>query len=108
MKQTSFVLSMIIPGKQMLGNNIDVYLQSLVKELHELWIDGVKTFDSSLNETFRMHAALMWTISDFLVLAILSSWNIYTGFVSPTCNFDTEPCRLCQVKNGILWVIDVF
>ncbi|XP_075110118.1 uncharacterized protein LOC142181226 [Nicotiana tabacum] len=36
MKHTSFILSMIIPGKHMPGNNIDVYLQPLVKELCEL------------------------------------------------------------------------
>jgi len=31
MKQTSSILSMIIPRKQMTGNNIDVYLQPLIK-----------------------------------------------------------------------------
>jgi len=69
---------MIIPGKHMLGNNIDVYLQPLVDELCELWNDGVETFDSSLNETFRMRVALMWTISDFPGLGILSSWKTHT------------------------------
>ncbi|KAH0642243.1 hypothetical protein KY290_033841 [Solanum tuberosum] len=98
MKHTSFILSMIIPGKQTPRNNIDVYLQPLVKELHELWNDGVETFDSSLNETFRMHAALMWRISNFPGLGILSGWNTYTGFACPTCNFDTEPCRLHHGK----------
>ncbi|XP_075074837.1 uncharacterized protein LOC142162387 [Nicotiana tabacum] len=98
MKHTSFILSMIIPRKHMPRNNIDVYLQPLVKELHELWNDGVETFDSSLNENFRMHAALMWTISDFLGLGILSGWNTHTGFACPTCNFDTEPCRLRHSK----------
>nr|XP_033511982.1 uncharacterized protein LOC104096129 isoform X1 [Nicotiana tomentosiformis]XP_033511983.1 uncharacterized protein LOC104096129 isoform X2 [Nicotiana tomentosiformis] len=98
MKHTSFILSMIIPGKQMPGNNIDVYLQPLVKELCELWNDGIETFDSSLKENFRMHAALMWTISDFPGLGILSSWNTHTGFACPTCNFDTEPCRFRHSK----------
>jgi len=64
-KHTSLILSMIIPGKQMAGNNIDVYLQPLVDELRELWNDGVETFDSSLNETFRMRVALM--MKDYLV-----------------------------------------
>ncbi|KAM3265685.1 hypothetical protein P3L10_002679 [Capsicum annuum] len=72
MKHTSFILSMIIPGKQMPGNNLDVYLQPLVKELRELWYDGNEMFDSSLNETFTMHVSLMWTISDFPGLGILS------------------------------------
>ncbi|XP_016490283.2 uncharacterized protein LOC107810065 [Nicotiana tabacum] len=98
MKHTSFILSMIIPGKHMPGNNIDVYLQSLVKELRELWNDGVETFDSSLNENFRMHAALMWTISDFPGLGILSGWNTHTGFACLTCNFDTELCRIRHSK----------
>ncbi|XP_052732446.1 uncharacterized protein LOC128196244 [Vigna angularis] len=94
MKHTSLILSMIIPSKQMPGNSIDVYLQPLVDELRELWNDGVETFDSSLNETFRMRAALMWTISDFPGLGILSGWNTHTGLACPTCNFDAEPCRL--------------
>nr|XP_009804123.1 PREDICTED: uncharacterized protein LOC104249398 [Nicotiana sylvestris] len=94
MKQPNFILSMIIPGPRTAGNNINVYLQPLIKELNELWYEGVETFDSSKNETFRMQAALMWTVSDFPGLDILSSWNTHTGFACPSCNFDTEPCRL--------------
>lgn len=93
-KQTSFILSMIIPGKQMPGNDIDVYLQPLIQELKELWYDGVQTLDSSKNEIFKMRAALMWTISDFSGLGNLSGWNTYTRFACPTCNFATDSCRL--------------
>ncbi|XP_055812627.1 uncharacterized protein LOC129882385 isoform X1 [Solanum dulcamara] len=53
MKQSSFILSMIIPGKKMPENDIDVYLQPLIQELRELWYDGVQTLDSSKNETFN-------------------------------------------------------
>lgn len=49
MKQTSTILSMIILGKQAPGNDIDVYLQPLIKELNEMWYDGVHTLDSSKN-----------------------------------------------------------
>ncbi|XP_060169988.1 uncharacterized protein LOC132600681 [Lycium barbarum] len=94
MKQTSFILSMIIPGKQMPGNDIDVYLQPLIQELRELWYDGVQTLDSSKNEIFKMRAALMWTISDFPALGNLSGWNTYTNFACPTCNFATDSYRL--------------
>lgn len=65
---------MIIPGPRAPGNNIDVYLQPLIKELNELWSDGVDTFDSSKNEIFRMRTALMWTISDFPRLDNLSGY----------------------------------
>lgn len=91
---------MIIPGKQAPGNNIDVYLQPLIKELNEMWYDGVRTLDSSKNEMFTLKAALMWTISDFPRLGTLSGWNTYTGLACPTCKFETDSCRL---KNGMKW-----
>ena len=53
-KQPNFIISMIIPGPRMPGNDIDVYLQPLVKELTELWNEGVKIFDSSKNKTFTL------------------------------------------------------
>lgn len=100
MKHTTFILSMIIPGKEIPGNKIDVYLQPLVKELSELWNDGVDTFDALMNETFRMREALIWIISDFPGLGSLSGWDTYTGLACPTYNFDTEPCRL---NHGSKW-----
>jgi hypothetical protein len=98
MKQTSFILSMIIPGKKAPGNNIDVYLQPLIKELQELWINGVDAYDSFKREMFKLHAALMWTISDFPGLGNLSGWNTYSGFACPSCNKDSIPCRLDDSK----------
>lgn len=89
---------MIIPGK--LGNDIDVFLQPLVKELRELWNDGVETFDASLNESFKLRATLMWTINDMPTLSNLSGWNTYTGWTFPNCNFHAKPCRL---KHGQKW-----
>ncbi|XP_015968907.1 uncharacterized protein LOC107492397 [Arachis duranensis] len=71
MKQTSFILSMIIPGPKIPGNDIDVYLEPLVDELKQLW-DGVETYDANKGTTFKMRAALMWIISDFLGLENLS------------------------------------
>ena len=102
MNHTSFILSMIIPGKQSPGNNIDVYLKPLVEELRELW-SGVDTYDSSLNENFRIRAALMWTISDFAGLGILSGWNIHTGLACPTCNLDVEPCLLRNCNKVVFY-----
>ncbi|XP_020977301.1 uncharacterized protein LOC107639764 [Arachis ipaensis] len=94
MKRTSFILSMIIPGKKMPGNNIDVYLQPLIKELKELWNEGVDAYDSFEKKAFKLHAALMWTISDFPGLGILSGWNTYTGLACLSCNFDSVPFQL--------------
>nr|GEV82066.1 hypothetical protein [Tanacetum cinerariifolium] len=65
MKPKYFMLSLLIPGLESPGNNIDVYLQPLIKELNDLWNDGLETYDKFKDETFKMYATLTWTISDF-------------------------------------------
>ncbi|XVE51929.1 hypothetical protein DITRI_Ditri02bG0079600 [Diplodiscus trichospermus] len=65
MKQPSFILSMIIPGEKGPGNDIDVYLQHLIKELKQLW-EGVDTYDASRKQNLLLKTSL-W----FLVLSIL-------------------------------------
>ncbi|CAA7061732.1 unnamed protein product [Microthlaspi erraticum] len=94
MKQTSMILSMVIPGKHMPGNDIDVYLQPLIKELKELWSDGIETLDSSTKQRFNMRAAIMWTVSDFPGLGNLSGWNTYTTLACPSCNYEGIGQRL--------------
>ncbi|KAK6793718.1 hypothetical protein RDI58_007171 [Solanum bulbocastanum] len=72
MKPEYMTLSMIIPGPSSPGQDIDVYLQPLIAELKELWEFGIETYDAHTNQTFQMRATLMWTISDFPALAMLS------------------------------------
>ncbi|XP_019254950.1 PREDICTED: uncharacterized protein LOC109233515 [Nicotiana attenuata] len=83
------MLSMIIQGPSSPGNDIDVYLRPLIEELKELWETGIDTFDAETNQTFRMRAALMWTVSDFPTLAMLSGWSTKGRLACPTCNYDT-------------------
>lgn len=64
--------SCIILNPINLKNRIDVYLQSLIDGLKMLWDVGVDTFDVSCQKTFRLHAALMWTINDLLAYGMLS------------------------------------
>ena len=58
MKQSSFILSMIIPGEKGPGNDIDIYLQPLIEELKQLW-SGVETYHVSRKENFNLRAALL-------------------------------------------------
>ena len=103
MKQTSMILSMVIPGKDMPGNDVDVYLQPLIKELKELWFDGIETVDASTKQTFDMRAAIMWTISDFPGLGNLSGWNTYTSSACPSCNYDGIGQHLLHGKKLFYW-----
>lgn len=93
MKQSFFMLSLLIPGPESLGNDIDVYLQPLIEELKELRIDGVETNDASPKQNFQMHVAVLWTISDFPAYAKGEK-------ACPSCNKDNCSVRL---KNGRKW-----
>nr|XP_009799015.1 PREDICTED: uncharacterized protein LOC104245146 [Nicotiana sylvestris] len=68
-------LSLLIPSPKSPGNNIDLYLQPLIDELKQLWVDGVETYDSYKKQNFQMRAALMWTINDFPAYGMLSGWS---------------------------------
>ena len=47
MKQTYTMMSLLILGLIELENNIDVYMQPVIKELKELWVNDVETYDIS-------------------------------------------------------------
>ncbi|KAL0307979.1 UNVERIFIED_CONTAM: hypothetical protein Sangu_3001400, partial [Sesamum angustifolium] len=54
---------------------INIYLEPLIEELHNLWHAGVLAHDSAKNETFTMRAALMWTVNDLPACGIASEWS---------------------------------
>ena len=72
MKRSNFMLSLLIPGPTSPWNDIDMYLQPLVEELKALWDVEVEMFDVSSKQSFQMHAALLWTINDFLAYGDIS------------------------------------
>nr|XP_043616177.1 uncharacterized protein LOC122588102 [Erigeron canadensis] len=63
-------------------------MQPLVKELEELWDNGVETFDASISENFHLKAAVLSTISDFPGYANLSGWSTKGEYTCPLCAFD--------------------
>ena len=88
------MLSLLIPGPQAPGRDIDVYLRPLIDELKKLWIDGVVTYDVSTEQTFKMHAVVMWTINDFPAYGNLSGWSTKGYLACPNCNEDKSSQRL--------------
>jgi hypothetical protein len=105
MKQTSLILSMIIPGPKSPENDIDVYLQPLIDVLLELW-EGVQTFDASSKEYFKLKAALMWTINDFPALAYLSGWTTSGRYACPSCGPATRSFHLKKLRCAIWAIVD--
>ncbi|GMI88465.1 hypothetical protein HRI_002515800 [Hibiscus trionum] len=88
MKQSSFILSMIISGEKGPGNDIDIYMQPLIEELKQLWV-GVETYDVLKNENFNLRAALLWTINNFPAYTNLSGWSTKGRYACPCCAAQT-------------------
>jgi hypothetical protein len=90
LKQSYWMLSMVIPGPKSPGVSIDVYLQPLIDELKVLWKDGVKAWDAVEKKEFDLHAILLWTINDFPAYAMLSGWSTKGKFACPYCHTETD------------------
>jgi hypothetical protein len=90
LKQSFWMMSMLIPGPKSPGQNIDIYLQPLIDELYDLWVNGIETWDAKEKKNFKLHAILLWTINDFPAYAMLSGWSTKGKFACPYCHKDTE------------------
>jgi hypothetical protein len=84
------MMYMLILGPKSPRQNIDVYLQPLIDELYDLWVNGIETWDAKEKKNFKLHEILLWTINDFLVCAMLSGWSTKGKFACPCCHKDTE------------------
>nr|GEX96871.1 hypothetical protein [Tanacetum cinerariifolium] len=76
MKESSFMLTLLIPGPKFLGKDIDVYLRPLIEDLKVLWDrKGVETIDVASGQKFNMRTMVLWTINDFPARSSLSGWS---------------------------------
>ncbi|GKC14009.1 hypothetical protein Tco_1010791 [Tanacetum coccineum] len=102
MKESSFMLTLLIPGPKSPGKDIDVYLRPLIKDLKVLWDrKGVETIDVASGQKFNMRAMVLWTINDFPARSSLSGWSGQGYKACPTCNEETPSIG---VKNKITYV----
>ncbi|KAL3638534.1 hypothetical protein CASFOL_017905 [Castilleja foliolosa] len=101
MKDPFLFLSLLIPGKNSPGKDIDVYLRPLVDELKELFVEGAHTFDVSVKKTFKLHASVLWTINDFPAYGDLSGWITKGYLACPSCN---ESTYFVKLRNKICYM----
>ncbi|GKE74869.1 hypothetical protein Tco_1536910 [Tanacetum coccineum] len=58
--ESSFMLTLLIPGPKSPGEDIDVYLRPLIDDLKDLWAKpGVKTIDVATDLKFNMRAVIL-------------------------------------------------
>jgi hypothetical protein len=95
MKETSLMLTLLIPGPKSPAKDIDVYLRPLIDDLVKLWKKpGILTMDVATGTQFHMRAMLLWTINDFPARSSLSGWQGQGYYACPTCKVDTPATRL--------------
>nr|GEU92309.1 hypothetical protein [Tanacetum cinerariifolium] len=75
MKQKYIMLSLLIQGPKQPGNDIDIYLKPLIKDMQDLWSKGVKVYDAYKKETFQTRAMIFCTISDSPTYGNLSRYK---------------------------------
>ncbi|KAL0433204.1 UNVERIFIED_CONTAM: hypothetical protein Slati_2654700 [Sesamum latifolium] len=81
---------MVIPAPSNTKCLIDVYLESLIKELHNLWHVAVLTHDNAKNETFAIGATLMWIVNDLPGYGMACGWSTNGVMGCPVCMEDTR------------------
>ncbi|KAL6532206.1 hypothetical protein OROGR_014176 [Orobanche gracilis] len=94
LKEPFMFLTVLVPGPDDPGLKLDVFLQPLVKELGELWDNGIPAYDVSTKTNFTLRAALLWTVSDFPAYSMLSGRKTAEKHACPHCMEDTDAFRL--------------
>jgi hypothetical protein len=90
MSKENLMLTLLIPGPKQPGNDIDVYLEPLIEDLKELWINGVSAYDAFTKSVFNLKAVLMWTINDFPAYGNLSGYSTKGKKACPVCGVQTS------------------
>ncbi|XP_062014790.1 uncharacterized protein LOC133731433 [Rosa rugosa] len=90
MSKEHLMLTLLIPGPKQPGNDIDVYLEPLIEDLKELWINGVTAYDAFTKSAFNLKAILMWTINDFPAYGNLSGYSTKGKKACPVCGVQTS------------------
>jgi hypothetical protein len=97
------MLTLLIPGKKFVKiENIDVYMELLLKELEMLW-KGVITIDVTQpqgSQVFLLLAICVWSIHDYPTYGLFAGCQVKGYMACPLCgpNVDTR-CSSHLKKN---------
>ncbi|GJT71555.1 reverse transcriptase domain-containing protein [Tanacetum coccineum] len=103
MKESSFMLTLLIPDPKSPGKDIDVYLRPLIDNLKDLWAKpGVETIDVAIGLKFNMRAMVLWTINDLPARSSLSGWSGKGYRACPKCIEDTPSVYVMHIEKNVL------
>ena len=105
LKKEVMFFTLLIPGPDHPKKSFDIFLQPLIKELKELWVDGFTAWDVSQKQNFTLRAVLLWTISDFPAYGMLSGWSTHGKLACPYCLDETDLFRLAHGRKPT-WLVN--
>jgi hypothetical protein len=85
MKKENIFLTLIVPGPQHPGKNLDVYMEPLYDDLKLLWNEGVRVYDRSVRDTFTLKACYFYSVHDLPALGMVSGHSTHGKFACPVC-----------------------
>lgn len=78
-------LALVVPGPKHPGTKLNILMQPLVDELHQLW-RGVNTWDALVKRNFPMRAIFLWSGHDFLAYGNFAGWSTHGRLACPCGN----------------------
>ncbi|XP_074336473.1 uncharacterized protein LOC141673618 [Apium graveolens] len=94
MKDPYMFMTLLVPRPNDPGRNLNIYHRPLIDELISLWQVGVQTYDASMKTNFIMWATLLWTISDFPGLGMVSRWSTHGKMACHVCMGEVKAKQL--------------
>jgi hypothetical protein len=78
-------------------------LRPLIDKSKELW-NGVEAYDSYKKQKFKLWAAYLWLIHDFMAYGIFAGWRVHGRLTCPICGSDTD--YFCLTAGGKISYFD--
>lgn len=101
-------LLMMISLPKQPGNDINIYLKILIKNLRILWEESVDVNGAYTNYNFKLCVMLFYTINDFFAYSNLSGYNVNGHKACPICEDDTCFHQLKKmIKYCLPWTLKI-
>ena len=90
LKMSSFILSLLIPRPSLAWEWYRCVLTTPSRRTEGVMECWSKNVWCVFQKSFQMHAALLWTINNFLAYGDISGWSTKGALACPPCNYDSQ------------------
>src|SRR4051812_28776916 len=79
MQRKHIFLTLIVPGPNYPGKNMSVYMQPLMDDLKEAWVNGVNTYDAAKKENFQIYVWYQYSLQSASICTfrcLVCAWKV--------------------------------